>query len=370
MLRTRIFGGRHLRLELQTFSSRNAFHSDSNDAFRRIRIYKRAFAFSLFGVTFASVFYLRNKKRSQIAPFFEHSKLLRGHNFGSLTLYEYDGYVIAEPVLKQLHQITSFEFRETDVVLCSFPKTGTTWLQEIVYLIATDLNYEQAKCKNISDRFPYLEFPVPGINWLKLQKGDRFIKTHLPLHFLENAMKSNAKIVAILRNPKDVLVSFYYFARMNNIIDYKGDFNSFFDKFISDKVPYGPIWKHYSDFLLHHAREKAHSNRILIIYYEDLQTNFEREVDKICQFFDKPKLSDDEMRNLKKHCSFESMSLNPSVNYEHWDAIGVRKKGETLFMRKGIVGDWKAHFSDEQNKIFNKWMEQNFVKSIFERYVD
>lgn len=37
-----------------------------------------------------------------------------------------------------------------------------------------------------------------------------------------------------MRNPKDVLVSYYHFVRMNTMSDYHGSFESFFEDFLSD----------------------------------------------------------------------------------------------------------------------------------------
>ena len=88
--------------------------------------------------------------------------------------------VIAEPVLKVWNSIESFAFRSEDLVLTAFPKSGITWLQEIVWLIANDLDFTTAKSQSITERFPYFEFPTPGIKSIEKMQGQRFIKSHLP----------------------------------------------------------------------------------------------------------------------------------------------------------------------------------------------
>ena len=87
--------------------------------------------------------------------------------------------VIAEPVLKVWKNVESFVYRSEDVVLTGFPKSGITWLQEIVWLIANDLDFETAKKQIITERFPYFEFQTPGIKSIERIKSKRFIKTHL-----------------------------------------------------------------------------------------------------------------------------------------------------------------------------------------------
>lgn len=54
-------------------------------------------------------------------------------------------------------QIYNFEARSDDVWICSLPRSGTTWTQEMIWLICNNLNYEMALKTPLNDRFPYLE---------------------------------------------------------------------------------------------------------------------------------------------------------------------------------------------------------------------
>lgn len=68
-----------------------------------------------------------------------------------------------------------------------------------------------------------------------------------------------------------------------------------------------------------------------IVYLQDIRGN----IRKICTFLEKD-LSDEEVDDIAEHCSFRNMSSNPSVNYQHWDDLGIRNKNEARFFRKGI----------------------------------
>lgn len=74
--------------------------------------------------------------------------------------------------------------------------TGTTWLQEIVYLIQNDCNFEQAKSKPIDERIPYLEFPTPGLEYINnmTNESPRLLKTHMPLCFLPENIDKDCKV--------------------------------------------------------------------------------------------------------------------------------------------------------------------------------
>ncbi len=85
----------------------------------------------------------------------------------------------------------------------SFPKTGITWLQEIVWLLSNDLDFKRAKLCSITERFPYLENPSPGITSIERMKSPRFIKTHLTPSLLfskHNNKEERPKVLAILRS--------------------------------------------------------------------------------------------------------------------------------------------------------------------------
>lgn len=68
----------------------------------------------------------------------------------------YNGCFITERYEKFASEIENFEVNDSDIWVSSFPKAGTTWLQELIYLIATDFDYENAKVY-LTQRFPFIE---------------------------------------------------------------------------------------------------------------------------------------------------------------------------------------------------------------------
>lgn len=54
-------------------------------------------------------------------------------------------------------KIYNFEARPDDVWVCTMPRSGTTWVQEMTWLICNDLDYKTALNINLKKRFPYLE---------------------------------------------------------------------------------------------------------------------------------------------------------------------------------------------------------------------
>ena len=58
---------------------------------------------------------------------------------------------------KDLERIKNMEIFEDDVWVVTYPKCGTTWTQEMVWMIGHNLDYETALKIPQDDRFPFLE---------------------------------------------------------------------------------------------------------------------------------------------------------------------------------------------------------------------
>ena len=71
------------------------------------------------------------------------------------------------------------------------PLTIVNILKQIVYLVQTGLDFEGAQKQVLETRFPYLEYPYPGLAAIKKSQGSRLIKTHLPISFLPKSATLN-----------------------------------------------------------------------------------------------------------------------------------------------------------------------------------
>lgn len=70
---------------------------------------------------------------------------------------------------------------------------------------------------------------------LEAKTTRRFIKTHFPIHLMpSNALEVGAKIVYVVRNPKDVAVSYYHLQKSIPTFGYTGDFETFAKYFLED----------------------------------------------------------------------------------------------------------------------------------------
>lgn len=101
-----------------------------------------------------------------------------------------------------------FEFRNDDIVIGTWPKSGTTLTQQIVAQLVFNAEPD-AFGQEIS---PWLDFrSVPTEQVLAMAKGQRhrrFMKTHLPIDALVFSPK--AKYIFVGRDARDVFWSWHH----------------------------------------------------------------------------------------------------------------------------------------------------------------
>lgn len=265
----------------------------------------------------------------------------------------------APHILQTIH--SQLEPRSTDVNIVTYPKAGTSWLQEITWLINHDADIEQASRLTSNERTVYLELEITAgetdkkLKTLHEMSCPRHIKWHHAPYLLPPGVLSTSKILYQFRNPKDTAVSWYHFQRMNRLYTFTGDFNEFLPMFMSDQVPYGSYWDNLNSWwqLL-----DQHDN-LLITSYEDLQMDIQGQIHKIALHLGKT-LNQQQVEAITKHTSFDTMKQNPMVNGKRIQKVD----GESDFLRKGKVGDWKNYFTEEQNELCDQWILQNNIHNI------
>jgi len=282
------------------------------------------------------------------------------------------GKCILPPKYKDMGQrIRNMEVRSDDVWLVSYPRTGSTWAQEMVWCICNDLDFDKAKSMIGQLRTPLLELTaLMGNDTSKLKDelgnsveqvenmaSPRFIKTHLPVPLLpEQLNEVKPKIVYVTRNPKDMCVSYYHYCKL--IHGLHGSFDEFCDLFIQGKTPIGPIWDHILGFW-----EQRHEPNVLFLKYEDMKKDLKGAIRQVASFLDK-RLTAEQVAALEDHLSFSSMKKNPALNLEPILAMmekpcAKEANPDETFIRKGTVGDWKNYMSEELSAKFDKFTEEN-----------
>ncbi|XP_034284314.1 sulfotransferase 6B1-like [Pantherophis guttatus] len=272
--------------------------------------------------------------------------------------FMYDGVLYPTMIcsLETLKNINTFRAREDDIILATYPKTGSNWVKEILmHLEVASGKYEEDEQKQRqqtlqeSSLISFLEFGEPGkFETMEKMPSRRIIKTHLiPQKLPRSLFEQKAKILVLLRNPKDTAVSFFHFSKGIKMISDKETWDEYFEDFITGKVVYGS----YFDYIIEWNKYVDDSN-IFFITYEEIKENPASALKKIAKFFDFS-VTEEKIESIVKETRFESMKDNAGT---------YGKMGQVLF-RKGIVGDWTSVFSESQNKKMDRKFEETIAKT-------
>ncbi|CAG9859342.1 unnamed protein product [Phyllotreta striolata] len=262
-------------------------------------------------------------------------------------------------------QILDAPVREDDVWLISYPRTGSTWCQEIVWLLGNNMDFQKAESTLQQIRAPLIEMSVAlyeyadqfknvftnSVDFVNKLPSPRFLKSHLPFQLLPKDLQ---KIIYLMRNPKDTCVSLFYHCRLLHGFDV--DFDTFCELFLDGAVIYGDLLDHCLEFW-----SRRNEEHLLILRYEDLKVDTKSCVKLIADFMGKS-ASDKEVEELVDYIGFSKMRRNRSCNAEVLlNGKGGRKYFDEMgchFIRKGEIGDWKNHMSPDIVGKFDEWIER------------
>lgn len=270
------------------------------------------------------------------------------------------GYLLHPHVIRGL---ADFKIRNDDVFIVTYPKSGTTWMEEIVSLIMNGGDPDRVKNKLLVYRVQHLEVGPPvGHLWhLRKTRSPRLLATHLPLKLIPKQLQqAKCKIIYVVRNPKDNAVSYYHHHKMSTFLgNFKGSWDEFLNHYMSGHVVYGSWFDHVLPYWKFHLE---HPDRVMFVSFEELKIELGSMVQRISQFLGRP-LGPDALAAVANHCTFDQMKNNNMVNREVLPISDLFDMTQSKFMRKGIIGDWKNYFTDEQSQAFDEQYAERMAGS-------
>jgi aryl sulfotransferase len=249
-----------------------------------------------------------------------------------------------------------FAFREGDIVIGTWSKSGTTWTQQIV----SQLIFKGEEGIPVGDIAPWVDMrviPLDDVTRLvESQTHRRFLKTHLPADALR--FSSKAKYIYVGRDGRDVAWSFFnHLMKMSQdlydafndppgldaqpVLRPNGDARTFFNSWLAGDM-YG------ADTFFQNVQswwDVSNSPNVLLVHFNNLKADMEGEIRRIAAYLD---IEIDESRwpAIVEHCSFDYMKEHADSLSEHFQAFF--DGGLKNFIYKGTNGRWRDLLSKDE----------------------
>jgi sulfotransferase family protein len=235
--------------------------------------------------------------------------------------------VVSRVRLFLLYTLGFLGVRREDVILSSFPRSGSTWVR---FLLANLIDLVESNSGPID--FPLLNKTMPALGTNNLLEAwphsaiPRVVKTHKPyLPFF-----GRNRSIGIIRDPRDVMVSYYHYQK-----DRKGRDIGAFAEFIRNPHFGLESWlKHYTSW---------HNHWTLAVRYEDLKEDPFREFNRILAVLGVSYPED------LVHETTSRTTLQSTRNAEKSSLSSA--KPEARFARSGQIRQWPTYF-DRQDLIY------------------
>ncbi len=239
-------------------------------------------------------------------------------------------------------ELKHFKFvpRADDIFIVTYPRSGTTWMQMILYQLTTDGSMEFS---HIAEKSPWFERSADSDRGYEERAGPRVFKSHLPY---KSIPKGPGRYIYVMRDGRDVAVSYYHLYRSHN--GYKGTFTEFFELFMRGKVMFGSWFEHVGGWWKH-----RHKLNVLFLSYEELVADLEgclRRISAFCHLNVPP----EKLPLIVERCSFAFMKQHEDKFDPAVEALWQQGARLSLFLRAGRVGGGSRELNQEQQARFEQ----------------
>jgi aryl sulfotransferase len=249
-----------------------------------------------------------------------------------------------------------FQFRDDDIIIATYAKSGTTWMQQIIAQLLFNGDPDLA----VADISPWLDLRVPPkavkLPYVEAQTHRRFLKTHLPVDVL--VFSPQARYLYIGRDGRDVVWSLYNHHANANQLWYDAlnetpgrvgppierppeDIREYWrDWMAHDGYPFWSFWDNVRTWW--QIRDLPN---VRLVHFSELKRDLPGTIRQIARFLQIP-VNESHWSAILEHCSFKWMKQNATKSVPlgglFWDA------GAGVFINKGVNGRWADVLTAEE----------------------
>ncbi len=222
-----------------------------------------------------------------------------------------------------------FAIYSDDTFIVSYPRSGNTWTR---FLVANLLNPQQeVTFASIENQVPDSE--AQSRHHLKLVPRPRFIKSHEYFH------PRYRKVVYVVRDPRDVALSYHNFQRKYRQIDDAYPLSSFVADFVGGRM-ISADWGTWRENVASWIYARYGNPGFLLLRYEDLISDALNQMARLAGFLglepSAPLLEQAIARSTAEHLR----KLEETQGHRWVSTKG--KRTDIPFVGSAISGTWKA----------------------------
>lgn len=253
-----------------------------------------------------------------------------------------------------------FRFRDDDVIVATYAKSGTTWTQQMVAQLMLGPDPDLA----VGEISPWVDLRVPPkhvkLPEIEAQTHRRCLKTHLPVDALR--FSERAKYIFIGRDGRDVMWSMYnhhananaqWYEALNDTPGRVGpaiepppdDICLYFRNWLEgDGYPFWPFWENIRSWW-----EIRELPNVMLLHFAELKRDMGGKMREIADFLC-VEVDPAHWPQLELYCSFDWMKANAGkaapLGGSFWDG------GAQTFINKGVNGRWQEVLSNADSAAY------------------
>jgi Sulfotransferase domain len=248
-----------------------------------------------------------------------------------------DETAIADMVDEKIQSLNFTPIENTyknDIFLAGFPKSGNTWLQNLLAGVLLDTTSRLLTPRLVNEIVP----DVHAKSYYKRFFNSMIFKTHdLP-------KKQHRRVIHLVRDGRDAMVS-YYNMGINKNVNFP---YSMGEMVIEGKGVFPTKWNIHTRLW----NENPFNAEILTVRYEDMHKTPISELQRISKFI-KVEISNERLKDIVEYNSIYNLRQRVAkygIDNDHtW-----KNKHITSFFRKGEIGNYKSEMSEDLISFFNE----------------
>jgi len=226
------------------------------------------------------------------------------------------------------------ELRADDTFLVSYPKSGNTWLR---FMLANLISRAPESFQDANNLVPDIHNErTPAI--LSQVASPRILKSHLPYD------PNYPRVVYLVRDPRSVCVSQFWFKKRKGEVDPEQPFEDFFELFLDGfDDGFGDWGNHVTSWKTVNGDGKDR----IELRFEDLKADTAVQLTRVSEFA-ALEPSPEQVEMAIANSSMKSMrKIEEDTDLgRHLEGIGDLT---IPFVRRGSISEWREYFSRDMN---------------------